>query len=154
EGTSERSHRAFKAFSRPHKKALFRHVVRNGAEGLRGHHVIILTLFVLELRTYICQSNDCRLEFEGNRDEWVAINDNGCYLEYKDDIEETVEFCPLQCNTATSAIIIEETPENEDCTVGSGVNVVRRRNDWFMWRGEDCQKVQANFKIGCTFDKR
>ncbi|KAK5978069.1 hypothetical protein GCK32_008383 [Trichostrongylus colubriformis] len=33
-----------------------------------------------ELRSYICQTNDCRLEFEGSRDEWVAINDNGCYL--------------------------------------------------------------------------
>ncbi|VDO32239.1 unnamed protein product [Haemonchus placei] len=33
-----------------------------------------------ELRSYICEANNCRLEFEGSRDEWVAINDNGCYL--------------------------------------------------------------------------
>nr|CDJ84474.1 Protein T06G6.6, isoform b [Haemonchus contortus] len=107
-----------------------------------------------ELRSYICEANNCRLEFEGSRDEWVAINDNGCYLEYEADLEETIEYCPLQCNSASSAIIIEQLPETEDCTIGNGVNVIQRRNDWFLWRGEDCQKVQSTFKIGCTFDSR
>ncbi|WKY06062.1 hypothetical protein Q1695_006339 [Nippostrongylus brasiliensis] len=104
-----------------------------------------------ELRTYTCRAGDCRLEFEDN--EWVAINDNGCYLEYEAELEETIEFCPLQCNGSTSAVIIEQLPSSSNCVAGSSVDVVKRRNDWFLWRGEDCQKEPITFKVGCTFDR-
>ncbi|KAK6749674.1 hypothetical protein RB195_001966 [Necator americanus] len=106
-----------------------------------------------ELRNYICRNGNCKLEFDGLRDEWIAINDNGCYQEYEAELEEIVEFCPLQCSGATRATIIEQLPYSEKCVVGNNVNVIQRRNDWFLWRGEECQREPSIFKIGCTYEK-
>ncbi|VDK79856.1 unnamed protein product, partial [Cylicostephanus goldi] len=74
--------------------------------------------------------------------------------EYEAELEEIVEFCPLQCSEASQASIIEQIPHSDGCVVGSTVSVIQRRNDWFLWRGEDCQPEPTVFKIGCTFPKK
>ncbi|VDM76609.1 unnamed protein product [Strongylus vulgaris] len=106
-----------------------------------------------KLRNYICRDGNCKLEFEPIRDEWIAINDNGCYQEFEAELEEIVEFCPLQCSGASHASIVEQIPISDSCIIGSSVSVIQRRNDWFLWRGEDCQPEASIFKIGCTFEK-
>ncbi|RCN53426.1 hypothetical protein ANCCAN_00491 [Ancylostoma caninum] len=40
---------------------------------------VVLARTTTELRNYVCRNGNCKLEFEGIRDEWIAINDNGCY---------------------------------------------------------------------------
>ncbi|CAJ0953228.1 unnamed protein product, partial [Mesorhabditis belari] len=111
-----------------------------------------------QFRNYTCvrqqspQTSICRLRFDGNPDEWDALNDNGCFTEFDPKRKEALEFCPLQCDDAETAYIEGKTPiNNNKCLAFFNYNIVRRRTDWFLWRAGDCLTEEIQFRIGCTF---
>lgn len=63
--------------------------------------------------------------------------------------QELRNFCPLQCSSSDFAYIIAQRPENQACREKETFNVVRRRNDWFLWRSSECLTEEIQFDIGC-----
>ncbi|CAD6195662.1 unnamed protein product [Caenorhabditis auriculariae] len=105
-----------------------------------------------ETRSYECVRNggnsniECRLKFDDG--EFMAINDNGCFKQYSPTLQSTLEHCPLQCQHATDATVIQTT--SPECVKGETFDVERRRSDWFLWRREGCLRVEAEFNFTCV----
>ncbi|CAJ0585163.1 unnamed protein product, partial [Mesorhabditis spiculigera] len=111
-----------------------------------------------QFRNYTCVrqpadgQTQCRLKFDENSDEWDALNDNGCFMEFDPKRKETLEFCPLQCTDAETAYIEAKTPTNNNrCVAFFNYNVIHRNTDWFLWRAGDCMSEEIQFRVGCTF---
>lgn len=59
-------------------------------------------------------------------------------------------FCPLQCASSDFAYIIAQRPSDHvACREGKTFNVIRRRNDWFLWRSAECLTEEVQFDVGC-----
>ncbi|EGT31374.1 hypothetical protein CAEBREN_30002 [Caenorhabditis brenneri] len=89
-----------------------------------------------ETREYACtrqssraSKSECMLRFG----ELSAINDNGCFMHFDAEKQESIELCPLQCQRFNEATILK-TSDSLICSPGVAVGVERRQSDWFMWR--------------------
>ncbi|PAV91394.1 hypothetical protein WR25_04458 [Diploscapter pachys] len=108
-----------------------------------------------QYRVYECSTKlssiDCKLIFfdDQGEEEWNAINDNGCFLEYSATQRKVVEYCPLQCPEADDASIIHLKSENPECSKSSSVE--QRATDWFLLRSGDCIKQEINYRVRCSY---
>lgn len=69
--------------------------------------------------------------------------------------DQLLTYCPLQCPEAESAYVMLKQPSNNNkCLAYFTYNVVRRKNDWFLWRSGKCLFEEIQFDIGCTFPFR
>uniref|UniRef100_A0AC35GUJ4 Uncharacterized protein n=1 Tax=Panagrolaimus sp. PS1159 TaxID=55785 RepID=A0AC35GUJ4_9BILA len=83
-------------------------------------------------------------------DEPITITESGCFMEKEIEKQELRNFCPLQCANADFAYVIGRRPnDNASCIEGVTFNVVKRRNDWFLWRANDCLTEEIQFDLGC-----
>uniref|UniRef100_A0A7E4V8U5 Secreted protein n=1 Tax=Panagrellus redivivus TaxID=6233 RepID=A0A7E4V8U5_PANRE len=109
-----------------------------------------------EFRQYTCIEHEdadvteCRLTFMTTDDEPITITDSGCFMEKEPKKQELRNFCPLQCTNSDFAYVIGRRPlENSACREDETFNIVRRRNDWFLWRSGDCLSEEIQFDVGC-----
>ncbi|CAD5227251.1 unnamed protein product [Bursaphelenchus xylophilus] len=64
-------------------------------------------------------------------------------------------YCPLFCETASSAYIIAKRPNNNNkCLRHFNYNVERQESDgqYFLWRSGPCLMQNITFEMGCQFD--
>ncbi|VDK59534.1 unnamed protein product [Anisakis simplex] len=113
---------------------------------------------LLENRQYTCLSTtpgepaDCTLRFKDGDNERTTINDSGCFTENDPKSSKQMVYCPLQCPKADSAYVSLKRPSNNNnCVSFFSYNVVKRQNDWFLWRSGKCLQEEIQFDIGCTF---
>uniref|UniRef100_A0A915AUT1 Secreted protein n=1 Tax=Parascaris univalens TaxID=6257 RepID=A0A915AUT1_PARUN len=111
-----------------------------------------------QFRQYTCfatvpgEPADCTLRFKEGDNERTTINDSGCFTEKDNERDQLLTYCPLQCPDAESAYVLLKRPSNNNkCVTFFSYNVVRRRNDWFLWRSGKCLSEEIQFDIGCTF---
>uniref|UniRef100_A0AC34RI99 Uncharacterized protein n=1 Tax=Panagrolaimus sp. JU765 TaxID=591449 RepID=A0AC34RI99_9BILA len=109
-----------------------------------------------QFRQYTCiehgeaEVTDCRLTFMTSDDEPITVTDSGCFMEKDMEKQELRNFCPLQCANSDFVYIIGQRPSDHlSCREKETFNVVRRRNDWFLWRSAECLTEEIQFDIGC-----
>uniref|UniRef100_A0A1I7TBU7 WSC domain-containing protein n=1 Tax=Caenorhabditis tropicalis TaxID=1561998 RepID=A0A1I7TBU7_9PELO len=107
---------------------------------------------IAETREYACtrqssrsSKSECMLRFG----ELSAINDNGCFMHFDGEKQESIELCPLQCQRFNDATILK-TSDSLICSPGVAVGVERRQSDWFMWRSGACKSSDVIFQIECS----
>ncbi|UMM14378.1 hypothetical protein L5515_002207 [Caenorhabditis briggsae] len=105
-----------------------------------------------ETREYACtrqssraSKSECMLRFG----ELSAINDNGCFMHFDSEKQESIELCPLQCQRFNEATILKSS-DSLICSPGVAVGVERRQSDWFMWRSGACKSSDVIFQIECS----
>lgn len=105
-----------------------------------------------ETREYACtrqssraSKSECMLRFG----ELSAINDNGCFMHFDSEKQESIELCPLQCQRFNEAVILKSS-DSLICSPGVAVGVERRQSDWFMWRSGACKSSDVIFQIECS----
>ncbi|KAI6206915.1 hypothetical protein M3Y94_00969200 [Aphelenchoides besseyi] len=108
-----------------------------------------------EFRQYTCiltqefEPADCRLSFMSKDDDLTTITDSGCFIE-KDKSQFVRNFCPLQCKNAKYAYVLAQRPElNSACVLDESYGVMKRKQDWFLWRSISCAVSEVQFDIGC-----
>ncbi|PIC53207.1 hypothetical protein B9Z55_003009 [Caenorhabditis nigoni] len=105
-----------------------------------------------ETREYACtrqssraSKSECMLRFG----ELSAINDNGCFMHFDSEKQESIELCPLQCQRFNEATILKSS-DSLICSPGVAVGVERRQSDWFMWRSGACKSSDVIFQVECS----